>query len=185
MPFSSSDTIKVIRRTKNSKAAGPNQITSLHLKHLGPRGLAFLTRLFNLSVRDACIPVIWRSANIVPILKPGKPADEGTSYRPVSLLCPEFKVLERPILPELSASLLPNENQHGFRAGYSTVTALIPLATEVVRGFNQRKPAARTGLLCIDISKGVRRCASRSLAGGGNNNKPSSKLKAVVGGKSG
>ena len=115
-PFSALDTAEAICRTSNSTAAGPNDITALHLKHLGPRGLAFLTRLFNLSVRDACVPVIWRAAHIVPILKPGKPADMGTSYRPISLLCPEFKVLERLLLPSLSASLKPNQNQHGFRS---------------------------------------------------------------------
>ena len=99
------------------------------------------------------MPVIWRSANVVPILKPGKPVNVGTSYRPISLLCPEIKVLERLLLPSLSSSLKPNRHQHGFRSDRSVVTALIPLATTVVRGFNQQKPADRTGLLCIDISK--------------------------------
>ena len=152
-PFSTQNTADAIRRTKNSTAAGPNGITALHLKHIGPRGLAYLTRLFNLSVRDACVPVVWRSANIIPVPKPGKPGDQGLSYRPISLLCPEFKVLERLLLPSLSASLRPNDNQHGFRSERSAVTALIPLVTTVTRGFNQRKPAARTGLLSIDVSK--------------------------------
>ena len=35
----------------------------------------------------------------------------------------------------------------------STITALMPLATKVAVGFNQRKPAKRTGLLAIDLSK--------------------------------
>lgn len=153
MPFTSADAAEAIRKTKNSTAAGPNQITALHLKHLGPRGLAYLTRLFNLSVRDACVPVIWRAANIVPVLKPGKPMDEGTSYRPISLLCPQYKVLECLLLPSLSASLKPNKNQHGFWADRSTVTALLPLATAVANGFNHAKPAVRTGLLSIDVSK--------------------------------
>ena len=152
-PFTAFDTAEAIRRSKNSTAAGPNDITPLHLKHLGPQGLAFLTRLYNLSVRDACVPVIWRSANVVPVLKPGKTADQGTSYRPISLLCPEFKVLERLLLPALSASLKPNPNQHGFRPERSTVSAMMPLVTTVTRGFNQRKPADRTGLICVDISK--------------------------------
>ena len=107
-PFTPVLTAEAIRLTNNLTAAGPNHITALHLKHLGRRGLIFLTHLFNLSVRDACMPVIWRSANIVPVLKPGKPVNIGTSYCPISLLCPEIKVLEHLLLPALLSLLSPN-----------------------------------------------------------------------------
>ena len=40
-----------------------------------------------------------------------------------------------------------------FQPSHSTVTALLPLTTNVVRGFNVQKPAMRTGLLCVDLSK--------------------------------
>ena len=35
-PFSESDVVDAIRATKNLSAAGPNGLTPLHLKHLGP-----------------------------------------------------------------------------------------------------------------------------------------------------
>ena len=152
-PFSESDTIKAIKSSKNSPAAGPNDLTMLHLKHIGPLGVRYLTHLFNLSMRAADIPAIWKSANIIPVLKPGKSPDLGPSYRPISLLCPEIKVLERLNLPVLSASLASSPSQHGFKSNHSTVTALLPLTTNVVRGFNEKKPAVRTGLLCVDLSK--------------------------------
>ena len=152
-PFSSSDTVDAIKASKNSTAAGPNGITMLHLKHLGPLGIRYLTHLFNLSVRAADIPAIWKSALVIPIPKPGKPADQGTSYRPISLLCPEVKVLERLNLPILKAALSTSPSQHGFKRDHSTISALLPLTTNVVRGFNAEKPAFRTGLLCVDLSK--------------------------------
>ena len=151
-PFSESDTIEAIKSSKSSPAAGPNDLTMLHLKHIGPLGVRYLTHLFNLSMRAADIPAIWKSANI-PLLKPGKSPDLGPSYRPISLLCPEINVLERLNLPVLSASLASSPSQHGFKARHSTVTALLPLTSNVVRGFNERKPAVRTGLLCVDLSK--------------------------------
>ena len=123
-PFSPPEVAVAIRRTKNLTDAGPNKITALHLKHLGPTGLRFLTRLFTLSVREACIPVIWRSANIVTISKPGKSLDQGTSYRPISLLCPEIKVLERLLLPDMIASLQSNNSQQVSTInGYRLVSA--------------------------------------------------------------
>ena len=142
-----------IKASKNSPAAGPNGLTMLHLKHLGPLGIRYATHLFNLSVKAADIPAIWKSANVIPVLKPGKSPDQGPSYRPISLLCPEIKVLERMLLPTLSASLTTSPSQHGFKARHSTVSALLPLSTNIVRGFNARKPAIRTGLLCVDLSK--------------------------------
>ena len=52
-PFSDTDTVDAIKASRNSTAAGPNGITMLHLKHLGPLGIRFLTHLFNLSVQAA------------------------------------------------------------------------------------------------------------------------------------
>ena len=152
-PFSEADTVDAIKASKNSPAAGPNDLTMLHLKHIGPFGIRYLTHLFNLSVRAADIPAIWKSANVIPVLKPGKSPDLGPSYRPISLLCPEIKVLERLNLPILRAALSSSPSQHGFKAQHNTVSALLPLTTQVVRGFNDKKPAVRTGLLCVDLSK--------------------------------
>ena len=152
-PFSSSDTVDAIKATKHSTAVGPNGLTALHLKHLGPLGIRYLTHLFNLSVQAADIPSIWKSAHVIPILKPAKPADQGNSYRPISLLCPEIKVLERLNLRFLKASLTPSPSQHGFRSQHSTVSAILPLTTNIARGLNAKKPAVRTGLLCVDLSK--------------------------------
>ena len=53
----------------------------------------------------------------------------------------------------LQACLPPASSQHGFRSQHSTVSALLPLANRVADGFNERKPARRTGLLCVDLSK--------------------------------
>jgi hypothetical protein len=77
-----------ITASKNSTVVGTDGLTALHLKHLGPHALAFLTNLFNISINHADILVIWKQAVIIPIVKPGKPASQGTSYRPISLLSP-------------------------------------------------------------------------------------------------
>ena len=152
-PFTADLTRATIRGSRKSTAIGPNGLAPLHLKHLGNKGIRYLTRLFNLSVREACIPAIWKSAIVAPIPKPGKPLNEGTSYRPISLMCPEVKILEKMLLPELSRVLTPNKSQHGFRRNHSTITALMPLSTKIAQGFNAPKPAARTGLLSADLAK--------------------------------
>ncbi len=82
-PFTDAMTTDAIRATKNSTAVGPNGLTPLHLKHLGPNAIRYLTRLFNLSVQNADIPAIWRQANIIPIAKPGKPGEFSSYLAPL------------------------------------------------------------------------------------------------------
>ena len=48
---------------------------------------------------------IWRSANVIAIRKHGKPLDDPTSYRPISLLCCCYKLLERLLLTRLAPIL--------------------------------------------------------------------------------
>ena len=152
-PFTLEDTVAAIKRSKNSSALGPDGLAALHLKHLGPVALRYLTELFNLSVAHNNIPSIWKSALVLPILKPGKSPTEGVSYRPVSLLCPASKILERLLLPFLNEHLPLDDSQHGFRAGRSPTSALLPLVSAVIDGFNERKPAKRTVAVQIDLSK--------------------------------
>jgi hypothetical protein len=75
-------------------ATGPDGLTLFHLKYLGTAGIGYLTDLFNFLVKVAVVPAIGKAALILPILKPGMPADQGTSYRPISLLCPAIKISE-------------------------------------------------------------------------------------------
>ena len=153
--FTPEQTWKAIKASKASKAAGPDNITNLHLKHLGPIGVSYLTKIFNLSMTTSDIPDIWKKSVIIPLLKPNKPSDESDSFRPVSLLCPAIKILERLLLPSLTENLNIPVFQHGFRKDHSTVTALNDFNEQVTNGFNKKLSAKpdRTVLLQIDLSK--------------------------------
>ena len=144
---------EAIKKAKNSKALGPDDISPIMLKHLGPKGIRFLTNIFNTCVNTATIPSIWKVGRIIPLLKPGKPADEGSSYRPISLLSPMAKTLESVLLPEISASIKLANHQHGFRKAHSTTTALQELNIKITNGLNQKKPVNRTVAIAIDLSR--------------------------------
>ena len=138
---------------KSSPAVGPDGLSIILLKHLGPLGLAFLATMLSQSVRTATLPVAWQQANIVPLPKKGKDLSLGASYRPISLLSPIVKVLERLVMPTLTAHLAPSYWQHGFRPRHSTTTALVQLSTTIATGFNKKKPAERTVAVAVDVSK--------------------------------
>jgi hypothetical protein len=140
-PFTEADTRSAIWASKNSSAVGPDGFTAVHLKHIGPCAIRYLTKLYNLSVVNADIPAIWKAAVIVPVLKPGKSANEGASYRPILLLSLAAKVLEHLLLPDVVAALPKNKSQHGFAPLHSCTMALLPIVTKIAVGFNAPKPA--------------------------------------------
>ena len=74
------------------------------------------------------------------------------SYRSISLFCPAAKVMEALILTTVNTHLLPASDQHGFRTGHSTTSALLQLASDVATGFNQRKPPHRTVCVAVDLT---------------------------------
>ena len=151
--FTPEQTREAIKKCKASKAVGPDGISNLHIKHLGQKGIEFLTNIFNISVSCSKIPDIWKQSFVVPLLKPGKDKGDSNSYRPVSLLCPAIKILERLILPTLQENLPIPDFQHGFRQLHSTVTALNEFNAQVSDGFSQKRPPDRTVLLQLDLSK--------------------------------
>ena len=150
--FTTDLVIKAIKSCRNSKAFGPDKLSIFHLKQLGPRAIEYITTLFNLSATTCRIPAIWKSSLIIPIPKPGKDTSQGTSYRPISLICPAAKVLESLFLPTINKDLIRAQDQHGFRREHSTTSALLQLTTDVAVGFNQRKPPDRTVCVAVDLS---------------------------------
>ncbi len=56
----------------------------------------------------------------IPLLKPGKPANKGPSYCPMSLLSPAVKILDALLLPAISEVVQLADHQHGFRKSFST-----------------------------------------------------------------
>ena len=150
--FTTDLVMKALKSCRNSKAFGPDKLSIFHLKHLGPRAIEYITTLFNLSATTCRIPAIWKSSLIIPIPKPGQDTSQGTSYRPISLICPAAKVLESLFLPSINKYLIPAQDQHGFRREHSTTSALLQLTTDVAVGFNQRKPPDRTVCVAVDLS---------------------------------
>ena len=140
-----------ISSCSNNKSFGPDKLSIFHLKNLGPKAIEYLTALFNDNITSCQIPAIWKSSIVNPIPKPGQDSSLGTSYQPISLLCLAAKVVEALILTTVNTHLLPAFDQHGFRHGHSTTSALLHLTSDVATGFNQRKPPHRTICVSVDL----------------------------------
>ena len=69
-----------------------------------------------------------------------------------ALLCPAAKVMEALLLPTINSHLLPSADQHVFRPGHSTTSALLQLTSDIATGFNQKKPPHRTVCVNVDLT---------------------------------
>ena len=109
---------EAIKQSKNNNSQGPDKLNIRHLKHIGPLRLAFLTSMFKIALNKNIIPHTWKLVNIIPIPKPNKDTNKGTSYRPISLLSVIAKTLEKSLLPYITAN---TPMQHGYKTTlYST-----------------------------------------------------------------
>ena len=144
---------EAINKSSNNNSTGPDNINIKHLKHLGPLAIEYLTSLLNLALNTNTIPHIWKLAKIIPIPKPNKDLSQGSSYRPISLLSPIAKTLEKAILPIITQNIPEVKHQHGFKPLHSTTTALHQITNQITQGFNLKQPPERTIVVSLDLSK--------------------------------
>jgi reverse transcriptase-like protein/retrotransposon-encoded endonuclease len=144
---------EAIKSSKTNNSTGPDNINIQHLKHLGINAIIYLTKIYNLAIQTNTLPHIWKLAKIIPIPKPHKDLGDSLSYRPISLLSPIVKTLEKVILPEITQNITNIQHQHGFKTKHSTTTALHKITNTITTGFNQRRPPNRTIVVALDMSK--------------------------------
>ena len=110
--FSQKEFTAALQHLKPGKAPGPDSICPELILHAGAALNSWLRDFLSSCLHRIKIPKIWRRALVVAIPKPGKPVGDPKSYRPISLLCVPYKILERLIyarVEPLIDPLLPKE----------------------------------------------------------------------------
>lgn len=109
-----------IRKLKNGKAPGTDNIKAELIKYMGNAGNLLLHEIINEAWRNKTVPREWKRSIIVPIYKKGD-RKECSNYRGVSLLCTAYKIYERIIEQRLRKDMENrlHETQSGFRPGHS------------------------------------------------------------------
>ncbi|CAB4032180.1 Hypothetical predicted protein [Paramuricea clavata] len=136
-------TVNCLLKTINAnKATGPDKIPGRLLKIAADILSPSLTRIFNRSLSMGIYPTDWKMAKVLPIFKNGEKCDLS-NYRPISIISAVAKVFGRTVYDQfysyLTSNNLLSNYQSGFRASYSTVTALLE----------------STNNWCVNIDKGL------------------------------
>ena len=155
-PFSMAELEMALSKIKAGKSPGPDRVANDLLKQLSPLGKHHLLELLNRSWSANEVPASWRTAEIVPIPKKGKPPSELSSYRPISLLSSTSKLAERLVQSRLQHWLETdgklNRNQAGFRRGHSTMDQVGRITQQIFDAFEQKKPH-RAVLVLLDFAR--------------------------------
>lgn len=85
-----------------------------------------LLKVFNYSFKSGQLPITMKRANIILLLKPGKDPVDPSSYRPISLLQSDVKILAKVLAMRVNKVILSiiHPDQAGFMPRKSTVTNL-------------------------------------------------------------
>ena len=91
--------------------------------------------MFNTLLCLNYFPKAWKVGELVYFKKAGKPTNQESSYRPISLLPILGKIFEKLLLNRMNFHLLHNRTlsnrQHGFRELHSTETAILKVLNKI------------------------------------------------------
>ncbi len=162
----------------SNKASGLDNVCTKLIKY-GSKAIAvILCKIFNMCLKQGCVPDELKVARVTPIYKSGS-KDELTNYRPISILPVCSKILEKIVHNQLYNYVTENNlmyvGQSGFRKHHSTCTALI----KTIDKWNMDIDNGNyVGAVFVDLSKAfdmvnhtllVRKLNSLGITGNENN----------------
>jgi len=128
VPITGLDIMEAASRTKKHSAPGVDGIPYIVYSKV-PYLAELLSRVIEESLQVGSFPPPWSETVIRPILKPGKDPLQPKSYRPIALICCDYKLFSlilshriRPDLPQMFPA-----HQTGFIPGRSTHMAAMRL----------------------------------------------------------
>ena len=102
----------MLAKLKTKTVGGPDGIPPLFLKTCKRYLAAPLAYLFSSCFEDSFLPAVWLLAYVTPIFKKGD-SSRPSNYRPISLTCTLFKVMETLIKEGVLCYFVSNI-QHAF-----------------------------------------------------------------------
>lgn len=133
-------------------------------KNLPPPAITTLAAILTAMLKFCTFPSIWKSAVIIPILKPDKDSKDPVSYKPISLLPILGKTAEVIIKNRLLEFLTQNNklipNQSGFMRNLSTTHQLLRVTELISEGLAHKES---TGALFLDVVKAFDRVWIKGL----------------------
>ena len=164
-PITQSEVRQAIRKLKDGKASGIDEICGEFLKTAEQLVAPFLTKLFNKLYSESYFPIDWTHAVIIPLFKNGN-ASNPENYRGISLLSMISKVFTGILNTRLYRWAEKEgkicEEQAGFRKRYSTLDHIFSLIA-MIRSSINGKGKGKLYVAFIDYMKAFDKVNRESL----------------------
>jgi hypothetical protein len=85
---------KALISVKSHLVAGPDEISPRPLRENSASLSRPLASIFNASIQEGNIPLLWKSANVSPVPKSSPALDIDSDFRPISLTSIVSKIFE-------------------------------------------------------------------------------------------
>ena len=143
---------KLLSNLKNTRSSSVDELDNYCVKISSDIIAQPLHHIITLSIMQSKFPTSWKYSKVVPLHKKGCILDRS-NYRPVAILSPLGKILEKLAYEQLysyfSSNKLFHPNLHGYRQKRSTQTALLQMYDRWIRAAHQGQV---TGVVLLDLS---------------------------------
>jgi len=118
-PLSLEEISSAIRSSQTGRAPGPDGFPIEFYKEFSSKLAPILKSVYDESLANGKLPQTLTQATISVLLKKDKDPVQCSSYRPISLLCCDYKILTKALAQRLDPVIptIINEDQTGFIPG--------------------------------------------------------------------
>ncbi|KAI5720850.1 hypothetical protein M8J77_012470 [Diaphorina citri] len=161
MDIEREEVVAVLKRMKNNKATGPDEIPIEAWKSLGEEGEEILLGMMREVFREERIPDEWRDSVVVPIYKEKGDIQDCNNYRGIKLMSHTMKMYERIIDRRIRKEVNISAEQFGFMPGRSTTDAIFALRQLIEVHQEKEKPLT---CIFIDLEKAYDRVPREEIS---------------------
>ena len=131
--------ISIAKKLSNSASKDFHNFSNVIVKYIIDPIAVVLTYIMNLSLEQGTFPSVFKITKVYPIHKSESTLDPK-NYRPISIISVFSKILEKIMYIRINAFLnsnnILNNQQFGFRKGYSTEAALLQIFNDIYNNYN-------------------------------------------------
>ena len=149
---------KILKGLSSSRSTGIDELDNYSLKLAAEYISLPIHHIVCLSIIQSRFPQSWKYSKVLPLHKKEDKL-EMKNYRPVSILSPVSKVMEKLVYEQIykyfTRHNLFHPNLHGYRGNRSTQTALLQMYDRWVRaahGEGHGQPGQLSGVVLLDLS---------------------------------
>jgi hypothetical protein len=152
-PVTPPEIVDCIALMNNSHSRGYDEISTMILKQCSLEVSSVLANIYNQSLTQGVFPDQLKLAKLIPIFKTGDKL-KISNYRPISILSPFSKLLEKIVYNRLITFVEQNnliaDTQYGFRKNLSTELALLDLTNQISKTLDDHQTTIG---IFLDLSK--------------------------------